>query len=184
MEYATFQTILNESRSRNHPSEWHGVLCGLLCAGYPTSWQHWCQVLNDIEDKADVVSPGPSLSSALEEVCQETRFALNDSDLGFNLMLPSDDMPLEERVSALSRWCESFLYGLSVGGISQGAELPGDVRETLIDLAEISRADVELEITDSESEQHYIELVEYIRVAIMLLNDHLNPIRSIDSNLH
>ena len=182
MDYKTFEAKLRQLYDGHHASEWHGVLCGLLCAGYPTSAQHWCQVLNELYDVDS--QPAEELNISLEHMRKRTKSLLNDTELGFAIMLPGDDRPLQDRVDALSRWCESFLYGLSIGGVNAGTNLPENVTETLEDLAEISRADIEADEADAEGEDHFVEIVEYIRVAVILINDELNPIHPINNNLH
>jgi hypothetical protein len=174
MDFENFQSVLNKSRIRRDASDWHGILCGLLCAGFPVSPREWGRVVQEIDGETEVSTE--ELDVALEEICGQTRLELNDVALGFQPMLPDDNSSLDTRVLALSRWCEGFLYGLAVGGVNRQTALPGSAAETLEDLAEISRAGVSGAEPDAEDEYYFTELVEYLRVAVMLLNEELNPV--------
>lgn len=182
MNFNSFQSVLTELSSKYHASEWHGILCGLLCAGHQGSPAQWHEIMADIND--ETVAADDRTLAVLDKIYQQTRTQLNDVDLGFRLILPDDDAPLTVRAAALSQWCESFLYGLSFGGIDRHAQLPGDATETLSDLVEISRLEFEPESVDPEDEYHYSELVEYVRVATMLLNEELNPVVPTRQKLH
>src|SRR5690606_6915873 len=178
----SFQSVLTELSSKYHASEWHGVLCGLLCAGHQGSPAQWPVIVAEINSGTAGTAGG--IAAALDKVYKQTRMQLNDVDLGFQLLLPDDNTPLPDRAAALSRWCESFLYGLSFGGVDRQAKLPGDASETLADLVEISRFEFDSDSIDPDDEYHYAELVEYVRVAIMLLNEELNPLVPARQKLH
>lgn len=173
---------MTELSSQYHASEWHGVLCGLLCAGHPGSPTQWYEIVAELNNETVVADE--RIEAALGMIYQQTRIQLNDEALGFQLLLPDDNTSLTVRTTALSRWCESFLYGLSVGGIDRQAQLPGETSETLADLVEISRFEFEANSIDPDDEHHYMELVEYVRVAIMLLNEELNPVVPAERKLH
>ena len=50
---------------------------------------------------------------------------LRGDEMEFELLLPDDDAPLEQRATALSQWCQGFLYGFGTGGSRASAsELP------------------------------------------------------------
>ncbi|HEX7027959.1 MAG TPA: UPF0149 family protein [Gammaproteobacteria bacterium] len=182
MNFDSLQSVLTELSSKYHASEWHGVLCGLLCAGHQGPAGQWYEIVAEINSEA--VTADERVRSALDKIYKQTRMQLNDVDLGFQLLLPGDNVPLADRTAALSRWCESFLYGLSYGGVDRQAKLPGDASETLADLVEISRFEFDANSIDPDDEYHYAELVEYVRVAIMLLNEELNPVVPARQKLH
>jgi hypothetical protein len=86
---------------------------------------------------------------------------------GFNLLmlLPDDDVDIGERAGSLGRWCLGFLTGF---GAARG-KLSGDGRETLEDLEKISQIDDEGLEADEDSEQDMMQLVEYVRMAAIML---------------
>ena len=99
----------------------------------------------------------------------------HDDALGFVLLLPADDEPLAQRTDALGHWCSGFLYGLALGGIREDAELPDTVSEIMKDFYEISHARFAYEVTDDADEEAYMEIVEYVRMSVLLLHAELQP---------
>jgi hypothetical protein len=64
------------------------------------------------------------------------------------------------------------LYGLGLSGVSE-RRFSGEIREALRDLAEITRMDQQKMEASEESEEAYMELSEFIRVAAMLVREHM-----------
>jgi uncharacterized protein YgfB (UPF0149 family) len=95
----------------------------------------------------------------------------------FDLLIPSDDRPIEERTQALTAWCSGFLYGLGSSGAADPQRLPGDIGEIVRDLTEITRADVDATDTVEANESALAELVEFVRVGVQLVFDELEPLR-------
>ena len=102
---------------------------------------------------------------------------------GFQLLLPDDDDELDERTEALGDWCLGFVYGLAAGGLSEDSELPEDTRELLMDFIEISRASNDVgeldDDSDEEEDEHaFVEIVEYVRTGVLLINEELQPLQT------
>ncbi|MEX0730513.1 MAG: UPF0149 family protein [Aquisalimonadaceae bacterium] len=149
-------------------AESQGLLCGLVSARADADAAHWiAQVLEDAEPKGD---PARTAVELLAATWQETLSGLEDSNLGLALLLPDDAVTLPERAVALGQWCQGFLYG--VGQADQG-KLPEQVREVVLSLADIARIDSEN--TEEADEDAYAELVEFVRVAALLVREHLLP---------
>jgi hypothetical protein len=82
---------------------------------------------------------------------------------------------LADRARALGAWCQGFMIGLQLGGITGSKKLPGDLPEVLRDIAEISKASTDDMENGEEEEASYAELVEYIRVGVMLFREEFQP---------
>ena len=95
----------------------------------------------------------------------------------FDLLIPDDDRPIEERTQALTAWCSGFLYGLGSNGAADPQRLPGDLGEIVRDLTEITRADVDASDSVEANESALAELVEFVRVGVQLVFDELEPLR-------
>jgi len=151
-------------------SECHGVVCGLLCRLPHASADAYLGLLDMLEL---VKQPGSGLHMSLQELLTSSRVQLADEDLGFSLWLPSDDEVLEERTMALSHWCSGFLAGLGSSGDDTLNTMSEDANEALKDLQQISTADVSDTTESEEDENAFVEIVEYIRVVILMIREDL-----------
>jgi uncharacterized protein YgfB (UPF0149 family) len=172
-------------------AECHGVLCGLICRNGAVTHQDYLVHLATLQL---VDEPGKPLKELFADAHISTVQQLSDMDLGFNLWLPDDDQPLEERTDALAQWCTGFLAGIGLGG-----ELPTlseEAIEALEDMRQIARANYpKIAITDADraevmdfvadeiaatgldDEEHadesdetaFMEIVEYVRVVTLMM---------------
>jgi yecA family protein len=157
-------------------AECHGMLAGWLCAANGLTREHWLGHLAPDMTIGDVLAS--EAGATLEGLRQAVVAQLNDPMLDFQPLLPTDDQPLAERVEALGEWCQGFLLGMSLGGLKDVARLPGDSGEALRDLVQLSRAGSYDVGEDEEDEDAYAELLEYVRTAVLLVNEELNPSRA------
>ncbi len=161
-------------------SESHGLVTGLVC-GEPainedTLWVRWSalhldtdqDLLTRAEEEATASGPQTHLSSALEM----TRAALQSNDMDFELLVPASDQSLTQRTEGLAYWCTGFLAGF---GASGGAIRDSEASEALGLLGEIARAtNVSDEADggiDEGEEEAFFELVEFVKVAVLLLHE-------------
>jgi hypothetical protein len=166
-------------------AECHGLLAGWLCAGHGLTREQWLGYVAPDMAAGDVLAQ--EAGDTLEGLRQAVVAQLNDPVLDFQPLLPEDDLPLAERVEALGEWCQGFLLGMSLGGLKDIAKLPGDSGEALRDLVQLSRAGSYDVGEDEEDEEAYSELLEFVRTAVLLVNEELNPTRAapvVDSTLH
>jgi len=151
-------------------AECHGVACGLLCRLPDASLDAFIGLLDMLEL---VNTPGTGLKMSLEELLNSTRLQLADEDMGLSLWLPNDDEMLEERTMALSQWCSGFLAGLGSSGDDTLKGLSDDASDALKDLQQISTAEVANTDESEEDENAFVEIVEYIRVVILMIREDL-----------
>ena len=164
-------------------SEVHGLACGLLCAQpSATAKTRWfTELLDAASVSADAVASKAAYLKSLDEWFGHTLSSMNDSDLDFNPALPEDEVPVAERLRALGDFCAGFTYGIGLS-MTQRAHrpLPDDTREIIEDFQAIDAADQVDEEGDSLSlekqESVYIELLEYVRVGVLLVLEELRPI--------
>ena len=151
-------------------AECHGVACGLLCRDPGASLDAFIGLLDMLEL---VKTPGSGFKMALEELLNSTRLQLVDEDMGLALWLPNDDETLEDRTMALSQWCAGYLAGLGSGGNDSISALSDDANEAMKDLQHISAADVTDTTESEEDENAFAEIVEYIRVVVLMIREDL-----------
>lgn len=195
VDFSEIDTVLERLGVIYAASESHGVLCGLLCVKGFVTYDGWITLINDEQkvqpawynrDMAgnddnneidhDAAGTGSEEWGLLQDLYDETMRQLNDDEYGFSLLLPNDEEPLRIRTEALVEWCDGFLFGLGAGEIKDFAQLPDDVNEISHDLAEISRAYHEDESTEAD-EVAYAELVEYVRVGVLVIYEALQLTR-------
>ena len=80
-------------------------------------------------------------------------------------------------MAALKKWCDGFLFGLALAGVKDMSELPEDSFEVLQDIVTISQVTEEDE-EDELNEVSYLDIIEYVRMGILLINEELQPINS------
>ncbi len=149
-----------------NPAEAQGLLCGLLCHARENVPGRW----------ADELLPAAALDglqAVLDELYAETRAALDDPAFGFELLLPGDKGPISGRGQALVLWCQGFLYGLGLATRSVEKGLSDLGREALRDLTEITRMEIEQLEESDENEAAFMELTEFLRVAVATVYEEL-----------
>jgi uncharacterized protein YgfB (UPF0149 family) len=166
--------VLQTLQSSVAAAESHGCLCGALCTSQQYPLESWLDELMP-ESQAQ---PAEDDRATMRLLFSDTVRALRGDEMEFQLLLPDDDEPLVERASALSQWCQGFLYGFGTGQPVPRDELTGEVDEVLRDLTHISQASVETGADAEEEEQAYAEIVEYVRAGVQLIHDELNEVRA------
>jgi len=170
LDFDRVQAALEQLGANVGAAEAHGTLSALLIDN--TGFAAWLgHTLDELPDKGNVLAA--EQLGVLEQLFEYTREQLGDEDLSFELLLPDDTDDFGLRLLGLSGWCQGFLYGFGVSGAAFEDTLDDELRECLSDLLEISKLGHDEETSD-ETEQQYIEIVEHVRVAILLLNESLN----------
>ena len=151
------------------PSGFHGFLCGRLSSG-PVGMQEliassteWLALKNEVAEAAE---------EPLKTFYESTLTDLQDISFMFQPLLPEDELPLAERLVAVGDWCSHYISGLGEG-MEAAFEVSSEGKEALQDLAAIGQISTEFDI-DEDGERDYLELVEYIRVAVQLIFADLN----------
>ena len=177
LDFDRVQTALEQLDANVDAAEAHGTLSALLIDN--ASLATWLgHTLDELPDKGNVLA-GEQLG-VLEQLFEQTRGQLDDEDLSLALLLPDETDDLDLRLLGLSQWCQGFLYGFGVSGAAVEESLDDESRECLSDLLEISKLGHDEETSD-ETEQQYVEIVEHVRVATLLLNESLNPLEASSS---
>lgn len=169
-QYPVVSDLLSAHEFETTASEIHGVIAGVNCL--PESGRvDWLELVAPV-GSAPVPELSPELSRALLDLSHTTKEQIERKDFVFSLFLPNQDASVRDRTDALAAWCRGFLLGISATGLT--AENCSDVtREILSDIVELSR--VEAESGESaEEERALLEIEEYLRVAVQLLNDELS----------
>ena len=161
--YAELADELRALETGLEPAELHGSLCGWLAGGGAHDRSGWfAAVMSD-----------PLLSSAepdslLDRLYLASVQQLESPEFEFELLLPDDERPVDERGDALMAWGRGFLggFGLAAG---ESPPLSEESTEALADLARITGS--ELAYDEPEADEEALgEVAEFVRVAVMLLH--------------
>lgn len=173
--YDELERCLAKLGAEAEAAETHGGLCGVLCATGDIGQADWLRMA--LGDEVDAETVSPAQGKLILNVATETKAALNSDDLDFALFLPDEEAAdVEDQVLALGDWCRGFLYGLSHGGIQEFKSLPGDAAEVVDDILAISQVGVE-GMDREEAEAQLLELAEYVRMGVILINEELQPLK-------
>jgi uncharacterized protein YgfB (UPF0149 family) len=174
VEIEKIEQALTRLHAEMDAPECHGIITGLLLARGQTSESEILAAIAPGRDPGDVL--GREAAAELLSLLQVTIEELGDSNCDFNPLLLDESDSLEARLHALSDWIQGFLMGLAHGGVEDYDKLPDEAAEFVEDLVEMARATgYELEEDDEENEASYMELVEYLRTGILLMNELMHP---------
>jgi len=173
LDFDRVQAALEGLGANADACESHGTLCALLLDNAALS--AWLgHTLEELPERSDVLAT--EQLGVLEQLYRETREQLSNEDLGLELLLPDESDDFGLRLLGLAGWCQGFLYGVGVIGVGDDDRLDDEARECLSDLLEISKLSHD-EALSEEAELQYAEIVEHVRMAALLLNETLNPLR-------
>ncbi len=165
------------------PAEAHGMLCGLLCSqpagAAKTRW--FSELLDAAGLQAESLAAQAGNLRVLDHWFTRCVTALDDPELDFEPLLPDDEATLKSRSQALADFCAGFTYGIGIGigiAVRGSRPLPADTAELVKDFQTIesSVADAADRNTDADDEAAFVELVEYVRVGVLLVHEELRPV--------
>jgi len=172
-----------------------------------TRW--FTELLDAAGLKSDSVAARASELKVLDEWFSETVSSLNDAELEFEPAVPEDSLPVAMRIRALGEFCGGFTYGLGIALSQRGQKpIPADTLEIIEDFQAIESAEMEESRSKSalqgslasnarigseddgaqqegaveEGEQQevmYNELLEYVRVGVLLVLEELRPVTNV-----
>jgi uncharacterized protein YgfB (UPF0149 family) len=159
-------------------AESHGLMCGILCAQPdlgPMGFKNACLARELPVPNAD------EGTAVMQLLLDASKKQMHDADMAVSLWVPEDDEPLAVRAASLAAWCSGFLTGLAETCGEQLMQISDDVSEIVTDIGEIARADAAAEEEGESEEIAYAEIVEFVRVAILLVQEELRGPRDDDS---
>jgi uncharacterized protein YgfB (UPF0149 family) len=171
--YAELERCLQAAGAESGAAEAHGVLSGTVTAGGKALLSPLLEHL--LGEDNTLSAAAQDCSDMLDTLQTDILAQLHDDNFGFVLLLPADSAALTARTRALSEWCGGFLYGLALGGIREGVDLPETMREVMHDFYDISHAGFSCDAPDEADETAYVEIAEYVRMSVLLLREELQP---------
>jgi len=167
--FAELDTICHQNGLDYGAAESHGILTGLLCSTHNLELQDWLALLQDDQARIDYDE------NIWGQVFQSTLSQLSGDDMDFQLLLPDDEWPLNQRTESLANWCSGFLFGVSSTNLQQQLTASEHIKEVIEDLSQIAKASYDDSDETDDDESAYMELAEYIRAAAMLVYIEFQP---------
>ena len=184
MDYDESSYAFYRANLAGSPAELHGFLSGSISgANFYSAESLVLTVAKFLEVETERVE---DLGDMLANLYHFSIHQMNGNDFEFRPILPNDDVILSERLASVGDWCQGFLYGLGNSKYLSNVETPENIEEALGDLASISNIQIlsdQEEVNESDSESNYIEVTEYIKVAVLTISSELNCIDDSDSGL-
>jgi hypothetical protein len=176
-DFSQIESALQALEADTNPSEIHGTLCGMLCATSDTQANSWFQSLIPASDANDLLAK--EARHTLVILYDETQRQLNDPTCDFQLLLPDEGTDLGTRSISLGDWCQGFVMGLIMSGLKDFRKMPENSAEAAQDIVEISRIGSNYLTEGGEEDAAALEeLIEYVRVGVLLINEELHPSRA------
>jgi uncharacterized protein YgfB (UPF0149 family) len=168
-EYDEVQLVLNEANCPYTPAEVHGYICGNLCITKGKTASNWDKVF------FKNLSISPHTAAKLNELAEVSFHLISEFSFEFSLLLPKDDLDINIRTESLGLWCQGFLTGLKdpTALLKSGSTEANEALNDIIEIAQVSYGDIN---NSEEDETAYFELVEYVRLAIVMLFQELPKI--------
>lgn len=160
--YTDIGTTLKKLLPDANISEIHGILCGYSCISFGKQNMSWEELVLGSKK-----SKNKKAVTFLQEIYQISFQQLNEFSFEFNILLPGDDTAINIRTENLSLWCQGFLTGLKQAATK--ISFSHDAVEALEDLSKIALVNFEDVTENEEDETAYFELVEYVRLAVLMV---------------
>lgn len=177
MSYSVVNSIILQKEAADSAAEVHGVAVAMLCLDPKTEAGTWLS--EAISREADLLEEDKLL---LINLFEQSKELMESDEFIFDLFLPDEQEPANQRCLALVQWCQGFLFGM--GRIETSTDWPGDVEEILKDIVEFTRLDTDADSDDDEeAESGIMEIQEYLRASVMLIRSELSDVNT-DDTIH
>jgi len=175
VDYQQLNQALERLQIAADAAECHGAISAVVCLTGEEGLANWLPA-HFPEIEAGVAEGNALANEARQlivELYQTTLGQLGQGNFEYALLMPDDDDSLAVRTDALGHWCQGFLLGLRYSGVNDPGQFSGELAEILDDISEISQVTSSALDNTEEEEQSYAELVEYLRVGVMLFGETL-----------
>lgn len=170
VDYYQLSQALERCQIAADAAECQGAMSAVICLTGEDGMENWLAA--HFPELETGVAQGNALASEakalITELYKTTLNSLGQGNLDYALMMPDDEDSIFERTDALGHWCQGFMLGMRFSGVSDPGQFSGELAEILDDIREISQVSAEALENTEEEEQSYTELVEYLRVGVML----------------
>ncbi|MCK5353874.1 MAG: UPF0149 family protein [Methyloprofundus sp.] len=167
MSYSVLNSIILQKQAADSAAEVHGIAVAMLCLDPKTEAGSWLS--EAISSEADLLEDD---KLSLINLFEQSKELMESDEFVFDLFLPDEQEPLNQRCLAIVQWCQGYLFGM--GRIETNTSWPSEVEEILKDIVEFTKLDTSTDDDDEEAESAIMEIQEYLRASVMLIRSELN----------
>lgn len=172
LDFSRINTALNSLGALTDAAETHGIICAYICSGTDEESLEWLEPILALEDIEEALNN--KNGQLLLELYQFSLKQLQSFEFDLFLLLPDEDTTIAERSEAIGAWCQGLLTGLAMAEAGIRKDAPEELTETLQDLTKITLIDYEDADNNEENEMAFVEVVEFVRMATLLIHSVLN----------
>lgn len=147
------------------PAELHGMVTGLIVGGASEQAEAYLRSLTMNKSGANY----HQAMNALFSLYTITHTCLYNFEFNFQLLLPTDEAVLSDRLLAFTSWIQGFLKGLDMSGLCLEDFESEDTIEVLQHLEDFADIEIDGLEDNDQDEQAYVDVTEYVRLAVMQL---------------
>lgn len=174
--FTKLNQALAKAKVKLHPSQLHGIICGIICGGRDGQASLGGLVKGE---------ENQTLQKELTTLYEINKKQLQDFLFELKLILPPETANLSARAEALTLWCQGFLTGLKISDVPIEHREAGELTEAIDDLIEITKMNYEDVVANEEDETAFTELVEYVRMAVILIYQEMHDAKGqVAAHLH
>lgn len=179
LDYDELDDALRRCGSGYDAAQSHGLLASRLAVTGRDGGYDWIAYVLDGSDESNALRK--ECEAMLSSMFERAAKSLSERQSDFAPFLPDDAIDLDARAQALGHWCEGYLHGLVSVQHSNAlkkrlAEEP--IADIIKDMLQLTRATAGDAPEDDATEDAYVELVEYLRVAAQLVYEELAEFRT------
>ncbi len=167
MDYDEVQNLLIPFDIPVEASKFHGQLTALICVGCDEQ---------DIDDWLPMMLPERylpdseyvPLTARVVDMYRDIRSNIEEDGFNFDVLLPSEDEPLQIRIEQANGWCSGFLEGLGFAEFSISGDMPEECVEIIEDIRSIAVVELDSDEPYDDQEFDFMTLEEHLRTAVQL----------------
>jgi yecA family protein len=154
------------------PSELHGLLSGVVSTGLKIRPDSIITLVLKHVDAETCSERNRSTILTMYDFIEREMFS---SDSSYTLFLPDDELDMSQRLRCLAAWCQGFLVGFGTASAQKAiSQFSPETEEALKDIVNIANLSEDSDTEEDEvNETSYAELVEYLKVAVLLMSSEL-----------
>ena len=162
------EALLCAAGALMNAAEVHGLVCAMICRDAKQEAQDFFVALVRSEKKEHSDTDKRAL-----DVFTQIDDYLNNLEFRFRLFLPDDESTLEQRMTAVTNWCQGFVQGMGEGHIARVQKNYGpEFGDLLACIQDISA--VEMQASGDEEDEEALEnLIDFLSLGVLNLYQEL-----------